>query len=191
MYAGEYTWGDTDPYTDISIAFEGAESGVTLVTNGLGVYGAHVSFASMNIDISKPIICQGAFIVYDEVTVKFTASAYQNAPIQSYWSGVVFINSATIDGNDKTIDRLFLADGNSSIVFTSNNIVKNVTCNTAVMTNINNSYIYMTSAIQNGGNVIGSRYRLQNGAVMNTSGIGPNAIPGTQDGTVDNTSVFV
>lgn len=190
MYAGEYTWDDACAGIDTSIAFEGAESGVTLVIDGLGIYGAHVSFANMNIDMSKPIACQGALVIYDGVTVKLTASAYQNVPIQSYWSSAVAINNTTIDGNDKTIDSLFIADGSSNIIFTGNNIVKNITCNMAVVTIINNSHIYTLYAIQNGGNVIGRRYRLQNGAVMNTSGIGPNAIPGTQDGTVDNTSVF-
>ena len=192
MYAGEYTWDDDIlPGLDISVAFSGAESGVILNMDGHGFYTCHASFTNMTINSSKQLVMYTGFIEYINCTVNITGQIDGTGCIQSYHSGAVMVQDTILDCNNNYCTYGYIADDGSSMLFIGdNNIIRNIQCY-AVLDCSNGSSMRINRTIQNGGNVTGRRYKIEVNSSINTSGKGPNTIPGSQDGTVDSTSVFV
>lgn len=194
MYAGDYTWDDSNPGIDTSVAFIGAESGVILNVSSLSVFSAYISFTNITILLSKNIQALQASLGFTKCTITGDYSTTTGSLIVSTRCSYIYISGTTIENNNKQCFYCVLADHSSCVIFSEDNgsnTIRNISTSGATIGIGNNSAVYVQNTIVNGGNVVGRRYFIDSMSIINVVGRGENDIPGDSSGVVQESSVYI
>ena len=149
---------------------------------------AHIQINGLHDDVS--IIGYNSYVYFDDCYIKINADS--NGVLCSYDSSYMFISNCMIDTQNLTVASVFKTICCSALVINgTNNIVgnTNVTAGTAAV--YSNSIISIYgNAVGYSGTITGRKYTVNSGGVIETSGIGANAFPGTIDGVLTNGGAY-
>ena len=188
LYPGDYTvaiprW----PTCDIKSKYSDNKANVSI--NSLVSYAAYPKLYDLNIHLLGHVDTLACYVRVENCNVYIDYNESKDGVLRAARNAAIELVNTVIDGTSKNVYTMAAADFSSAIIF-EDVTMKNINATFAVVSVARSSVILLTSAIIDGGNVVGKRYMVYKGGTIETGNRGVNAIPGTIAGTVSDEDAY-
>lgn len=195
----------TTPYTYSKVKIpsrtiiRGAGRDTTSINFSAGLNGSaiYIVFQDLTLDfVGTPEDTTGLLAFYgctvsaDSCTIRDSTNIAIHNVIYTGDSGYTYMSDVVFDLNASELGSVIFNNYNSACVLNNITITGSATVSRATVAAENTSDIKVTGLSASSATITGRRYRAVLGGGISTNGAGPNAIPGSEAGTVDDTSWY-